>query len=158
MKENQTRRELDFRSADEVIADIHFLQECGYKTLKNWNLTQICEHLTATMDVALRPSGKRAPWILRATIFRWFVSRMLKTRRIMSGAPTLKQLIPQSPPETEDREQIEKCIAKLREAESYPGPIRDYPLLDDFSVEDWKSFMWLHAAHHLSFLVPKPSQ
>ena len=42
-------RNLDFTSGDQVIAEIQRLREVGYKKTKNWNLTQICEHLTKTM-------------------------------------------------------------------------------------------------------------
>ena len=65
------RRKLDFRSAGEVIADIRMLKQAGYKKAGNWNLTQICEHLTGTMAGGMDGFGFRIPWILRATIMKW---------------------------------------------------------------------------------------
>lgn len=38
--------------------------------------------------------------------------------------------------------------------EHLAGTIQDHPMVDDLSVEDWREFMWIHAAHHLGFLVP----
>ncbi len=43
------RRELDFRTGDDAISEITSLRETGYSKTKNWNLTQVCEHLDATM-------------------------------------------------------------------------------------------------------------
>jgi hypothetical protein len=44
------KQQLDFQSADEVIREIERLRSGGYTKLKQWNLTQACEHLTKTME------------------------------------------------------------------------------------------------------------
>lgn len=147
-----SKRSLDFHTDQEVIDEINRIRDAGYTKSKNWNLTQICEHLTATMRGGMDGFGFRVPWIVRATLMKWMLGRMLKNRKMISG-PTLKQLKPTSPPGEDDNEVIEKCIATLGEAANFPGPINDYPLLDNLGVDDWKQLMWLHAAHHLGFLV-----
>lgn len=148
-----TKRILDFHSGDEVIAEIVRLQKDGYVQLKNWNLTQACEHLTATMQGGMEGFGFRAPWILRRTIIKWMFAGILKKRR-MGSAPTLDRLKPKSDG-VENEAVIQQCIDTIQSAAAFEGPLEDYPFLDDLSVDDWRQFMWIHAAHHLGFLIPE---
>lgn len=150
------RRETQFRSAEEIVSEIERLQKYGYERTKNWNLTQICEHLEATMRGGMDGFGFRLPWLLRATIVKWVFRYALRTRKLLSGAPTLSVLKPKSENQTDDSEKIESCIRVLREAASFQGSLDDYAMLDNLAVDDWKQFMWIHASHHLSFLIPKP--
>ena len=152
-----SKRELEFHTGDEVIAEIERLRAGGYTKTRNWNLTQACEHLQATMNGGMNGFGFRLPWIVRATVMKWFLGAMLRKRRMIS-TPTIKRLKPNSPPDQEDHQVIDECIRTIRSAESFAGPIPDYPMLDHLSVSDWQQLMWLHAAHHLDFLAPnKPS-
>ena len=148
------RRQLDFRSADDVIADIQLLQRVGYQPTGNWNLTQICEHWTGTMAGGLDGFGFRAPWILRATVFQWGFDFALKRRWIGRGFPTLKRLKPQTSETVDNDAEINQCIETCRRAAARVEPIVDYPFLNDLPAADWRDFMWIHAAHHLGFLVP----
>ena len=150
------KRSLDFRTGDEVIAEIQRLRSAGYTRLKNWNLTQACEHLSATMTGGMDGFGFRLPWILRATIIKWVFNRMLKTRKMSSG-PTLKRLKPKSSGENDDDTIIDACIATIERATAFQGPIEEYPFLNDVKVDDWQQFMWMHAGHHLGFLIPNES-
>ncbi|MFK7734467.1 MAG: DUF1569 domain-containing protein [Pirellulaceae bacterium] len=153
---NSSRRQLDFRSADEVLEDIEHLRTVGYSKLKNWNLTQICEHLHETTKGGMDGFGFRLPWILRATIVKWVFRFALKRRKLLSGAPTFNSLLPKS--QEEDPQLIERCIQTTRRAGEFQGSMEGYALLDNLSTEDWKQFMWLHASHHLSFLIPNDSE
>lgn len=149
-----TKRSLDFHTADEAIAEIERLRKEGYSKGKNWNLTQVCEHLDKTMSGGMDGFGFRLPWILRKTIIPIVFNRMLKTRKMTSG-PTIKRLKPTSPDDSDVDATIDACVRTFRRAESFAGPIEDYPFLDDIAVADWQQFMWMHAAHHLGFLLPK---
>ncbi|MFG0261718.1 MAG: DUF1569 domain-containing protein, partial [Novipirellula sp. JB048] len=110
-----TKRKLDFRTGDEVIAEIERLRQGDYTPLKNWNLTQICEHLDATLSGGMDGLGFRLPWILRATVGQWIFYRVLKTRH-MSSVPTLKRLEPASPDGADDDAVIDRGIATVRRA------------------------------------------
>jgi hypothetical protein len=151
------QRTLDLHSGDEVIAEIQRLRSVGYQKTKNWNLTEICDHLTKTMRGGMDGFGFRLPWILRATIVKWMFAWMLRKRRIPNGAATFASLKPQASDAQEDPAVIDRCIETLREAQKFRGSLDDYPLLDDLDPETWKEFMWLHAAHHLAFLIPNDS-
>ncbi len=148
------KRELDLRSADEVIAEIERLRDGGYAKSKRWNLTQICQHLHETMQGAMDGFGFRLPWILRVIAKKIFF-RALKTRKLASGAPTFRQLKPTASPGEDDSKVIDQCIATIRKADQFDGSVEDHPLVDGMSVDQWRDFMWLHASHHLAFLQPK---
>ena len=151
------RRKLDFHRAEEVIAEIEGLRSSGYTKTKNWNLSQVCEHLNGTMKGGMDGFGFRLPWVLRATFVKWAFRYALSKRTLLSGAPTFRMLKPKADRAQDDDDVIDECIATLRRAESFDGSLVDYALLDNLSVNEWRDFMWIHAAHHLSFLVPTDS-
>lgn len=151
------RRKLDFHSGEEVIADIMHLREAGYEQNKNWNLSQICEHLSVTMSGGMDGFGFRMPWLLRATVIEWVFRYSLRKRKLFSGAPTLPVLKPK-PRDSDDDDLIDECIQVTQRAISFNGSMEEYALLDGLTVPDWQQFMWIHAAHHLSFLTPKKPQ
>ena len=106
------------------------------------------------MSGGLDGFGFRLPWLLRATIIKWLFARVLKKGRMPAGASTLKRLKPQTGADQEDPAIIDRCLATIDRAEAHQGMMKDYPFLDNFSAETWREFMWLHAAHHLGYLIP----
>lgn len=148
------RRTLDFRTGEEVIADITRLRDGGYEMTGNWSLTQICQHLSGTMNGGMDGFGFRLPWILRSTMGAWSFRFLLKRRKLGRNFPTFRSLKPTATDQTDDSEVIAQCIQTCQRVESFAGPIENYPLLNEVSVEDWRDFMWIHASHHLGFLVP----
>ncbi|XZE56170.1 DUF1569 domain-containing protein [Planctomycetaceae bacterium SH139] len=147
------KRKLDFQTAGDVIGEIERLRRDGYTKLKRWNLTQMCEHLTRTMEGEMKGLGFRIPWILRRTVGIWMTRRVLNNRS-MPGVPTLPSLRPTVSEASEDPAVIEQCIATIRKTELFDGSLDDYPFVDGLSHEEWRQFMWIHAAHHLGFLIP----
>ena len=150
------RRAIDFHSANEVINDIAVLRDREYDCAGNWNLTQICQHLSGTMDGGMDGFGFRIPWILRATVVEWGFRFALKRRKLGSGFPTFKILKPSYSESVDDDTTIDACIASCRRASEFDGSLKEYALLDNLTVKDWQDFIWIHAAHHLSFLIPNP--
>ncbi|KAA1258043.1 hypothetical protein LF1_05580 [Rubripirellula obstinata] len=150
------KRTLDFHTGDEVIAEIQNLRSSGYAKTKNWNLTQICEHFTSTMVGEMEGLGFRFPWIVRATFGKWLTHRFLKTRK-MPGVPTLPSLQPKSLADSEDDTIIEGCIRAISQCETFAGSLDDYPFVDNLDHDEWRQLMWVHAGHHLSFLIPNES-
>lgn len=147
------KRKLDFRTADEVIGEIERLRINGYSKLKRWNLTQVCEHLTKTMEGEMNGLGFRFPWILRRTVGNWMTRRVLKIRA-MPSISTLPSLRPTLGDGNERPEVIEQCITTVRKSARFDGSLDDYPFVDGLTHEQWRQFMWIHAAHHLGFLIP----
>lgn len=152
------RRELDLRSGEEVIQEIERLRNAGYVRCGTWNLSQVCEHLDKTMQLGMQGGDFRLPKILRATLGKWFFRRALSKRKLPSGLPSHKSLMPGGNEIVDSEPTIDACIATLRKASDFKGPIKNYPLLDHVEPSLWREMMWIHAAHHLSFLLPKSAQ
>lgn len=147
-------RQLDFRTLNEAIAEIERLRSGGYTRTGNWNLTQVCEHLTATMRLGMDGGMRPLPWALRATVLRLVVARILRTRRMPTGAGTLPSLVPHEA-RYDDDATIDMCLATLSEARDFAGPLPTYPLSTGIDLEKWRDLMCVHAAHHLGFLLPE---
>lgn len=148
-----SKRRLDFRSGEEVIDEIDRLSHGGYSKLKRWDLTQICEHLTKTMEGEMNGLGFRLPRILRSTVGDWLTRRVL-ANRVMPSVPTLPSLRPSSGSHGDDLVVIQRCIDSIKKSEQFEGSLDDYPFVDGLTHYQWRQFMWIHAAHHLGFLVP----
>lgn len=148
------RRPLTLRSADDVLEEIDRLQATGYDRAGNWSLAQICQHLDKTMTGGLDGFGFKLPWILRATVGNFLVRRIIKKGR-MARFSAPKKVLPRIDGATDDLEVIDKCRATLRRAAAAAGPLPPYPLATKMSLDDWKQLQWIHASHHLGFLVPR---
>ncbi len=151
------RRPLTFRSAQEVLDEIDRLEKSGYQKGKNWSLSQVCDHVAKTLTMGMRGSPTRMPWILRKTIGPLMIGWIIKRGQLPTmtlSAP--KPLVPKPPKSSEDDPaKIDWCRSVIREAESFAGPLPPYPLCDDISLDDWRMLNWIHAAHHLGFLIPR---
>lgn len=145
-------RELELRSLDDVVHEIERLRECGCTRRGNWNLSQMCVHLTETMRVGLDGDEPRLAWPLRK-LFGLMLRRVLRTRKMPSGAPTVARLRPTQTP-TDDPATTDLCLATLAEARDFAGPLPPHPLIDKMTLDEWKDLMVIHAQHHLRFLEP----
>lgn len=137
---------------DDLIAWIERLQREGYEPQGRWNLTQICQHLTATISGGMNGFGFRMPWLVRRTVGPWAIRRVLRTSRFPRGVPTFRVLRPPAPAGEDQPVEIARCIEVIRQAKSFRGPLPPHPMVDDLSLEDWKRLMWVHASHHLRML------
>lgn len=149
----QKKRRLDFRSGEDVLAEIERLRTGGYVATKNWNLSQICEHLTKTMEGEMTGLGFRFPWLFRKTAGPLLTLWVLRTRS-MPSVPTLPSLQPAAAEGMDDSKIIDDCVETVRKAEAFSGNLDDYPFVDGLTADRWRQIMWVHAAHHLGFLMP----
>ncbi|TWT97022.1 hypothetical protein Pla108_27990 [Botrimarina colliarenosi] len=147
-------RRLKLESLDQVIDEVTRLRDHPYSRGGQWNLSQLCEHLTGTMRIGLDGSVKPFPWLLRATLgnlmFWLFASRVV---RGVNGMKTLPQLEP-APSEADDPEAIERCLSTLREARDRREPLPPYPFTTSITNDRWRQMMVVHSQHHLEFLKP----
>src|SRR5690606_6469624 len=130
------RRSLDFRDADAIIAEIRRLQAGGYSMLGKWNLTQMCEHLAATLRLGLEGTDRPLPWFLRKFLGATMIPRVIRTRRMKAGIPVPKKLVPTSPAGPDDPATIDACIAILERARD-ASVIPPHPMAV-MTVEQWK--------------------
>ena len=149
------RRELDFRSFDEVSADVAALAAAPYTRCGNWDLATVCDHLTKTIEAGLENQPARFPLWLRVVapvlgpvIFR----RILKKRRFPTGVKAPANLVPNESCDCADA--VTRLNAALARAADFRGPLSRHPIFGRATVEQWQDAMMIHSAHHLSFLIP----
>lgn len=152
------RRPLRFHDLNEVVRDAEALLANGYEKAGTWDLAQVTGHLAnwLTYPVAGFP---RSPLVFRL-ILR--VMRAVGGRRMLekflregmpAGKPTLRESIP--PPGGDPA----AAVGRLREAvaafEAHEGEYLPSPLFGRLTRDESRRVQLGHAAHHLSFLVPK---
>ncbi|MDA7951625.1 MAG: DUF1569 domain-containing protein [Pirellulaceae bacterium] len=156
------RRTLNLKTGQAVLQEIEKLQKIGYQKVGNWNLSQTCDHLYKTMRVGLDGSVKPFPWILRATIGNLLLAYVLRKERMFAGAKTLKCLLPEAQTSGTDEDDndlqiIQNLSETIQEAIERTEQLPPYPWTTNITLDKWKQLMWIHASHHLSFLLPNES-
>jgi hypothetical protein len=145
------RPSLKFETIDGAIADVKRLRATGYVPAGKWSLPQVCWHVGKVLDLFVQPSTATEPTPEQLAIKKGFYAKLA----VPGGASALKASPDIDPPATVDETAIDAFVASLRRLEAYPaavvsmGPLGPAPLTEA---------IWLHlahAAHHLSFLMPK---
>jgi hypothetical protein len=147
------RRRLSFTSLDDVMPEVDRLLR-GHVTVGNWSLGQICSHLAQAFRFTIDgfPPETRLPWIVRATIGRFLLWRILRTGRFTEGMPMPTKYKPA--PGTDAQTEAESLRAALKRFAAHAGPLADLPFRGPVSRDIWDRFHCIHCAHHLGFAVP----
>jgi hypothetical protein len=154
------RRKLTFSSLDDVVRDAESLLAKSYDKAGNWDLAQVCLHLTEWMrfptdgfpkvPVVLRPVF----WLMRVTVGKKMRAKILKGG-FDAGGRTMPQTV------FAPGADATAAVAKLKEVaerfKAYTGPIHPSPLFGAMNKDEALELQLKHCAHHLSFLVPKTS-
>lgn len=154
-----SRRELRFDTLDDAVRDVEHLLAVGYEKAGNWDLAQCCGHLADW--VAFPMDGfPRSPlpvrvmmFVMRNTVAPRMARKAMATGVLGDGLPTIPQTVhaPGGDPAAE--------VARFRDTVArfarYDGPLHPSPLAGAMDKPTVGRLHALHAAHHLSFLVPK---
>jgi hypothetical protein len=159
MTDKPQRRPLRFNDLDEVVQDAESLLTRGYDKAGNWNLAQVCGHLAEWLRFPVEgfpkaPAPIRAVfWVLRKTVGRKKLLTYITTGSFPAGKPTMPETVP--PAGGDPREAIEKLKTGVDRLKAHTGPIVPSPLFGPMTKDEAVRMQLVHAAHHLSFLVPK---
>jgi hypothetical protein len=149
------RRQLDFKSWQEALADIDRLRRAGYKRAGNWDLSQTVEHLGEGLRTALRGTNHRANWIIRKILGPIVLQRILRQRRMKAGIKVPQWWLPgPSHDESAAIEQLHSEVSAFQQMTTPPCP---HPFFGPLTKQQWNELALIHAAHHLSFLIPNES-
>ncbi|QDU61148.1 hypothetical protein Pan216_20020 [Planctomycetes bacterium Pan216] len=147
------RRELDFQSFGEIVAEIDRLQEHGYQQVGHWNLGQTCQHLRVVFVGSMADVPIKAPWIVRTFIAPFALRKILKSRRMPEGVK-----LPHSSLAPKDDVDEGKMVSRFKKSietfEKFDGALNDHPFFGKLDKEQWSQIHLIHSTHHLSFLVP----
>jgi hypothetical protein len=149
------RRQLRFERLDDIITDIDRLQTSPHlKTLGNWNVDQILNHLAKAMTKSIDGFDNRMPAPLR------LLMRVVMKRRILNKGMTPGFKLPSkaaaemhTPPATaaEAFANLRRAIERLQ-TETNRAPS---PFLGRMTADEWNRLHCRHCELHLSFLVPE---
>lgn len=153
------RRPLRFGSLADAVADAEALLASGYDKVGNWTLGQCTGHLANWLGYPI-DGFPRAPLpvrlvmaVLRATSGKRKLKEYIETQSFPAGAPTAPQSVPT--PDTADRDGVEKLKAAANRLMAYDGPIVPSPFFGPMDKATLLRLQCVHAAHHLSFLLPR---
>jgi hypothetical protein len=152
------RRLLNFDSLDDIVRDAEHLLAVGYERAGKWDLAQCCGHLAEWMRFPM-DGFPRPPLPIRMmfAVLRPLIGRKELLRAIekneMRSSGTDPRTIP--PPGGDPAAAVEKLNETIERMKSYTGEIRPSPFFGKMTQEEWFGLNRVHAAHHLSFLIPK---
>lgn len=147
------RRELEFRNLDALIEDLRGLRDQPYERAGEWSLGQVCEHLRLFMISSMDGFGFRLPWLVRMA-GPLILGRTLRRRRIPEGVRGPKPLLPGEEAGIDDQAAVDGLIETVERYRDHAQPLHPSPLFGRMSRDQWDQIHLIHAAHHLSFIVP----
>lgn len=152
------RRKLQFTDLDQVVADAESLLVKGYDRAGNWDLAQVSGHLANWMTYPVGGFPK-SPLPIRVIMrmVRATMGRRLYEKTLRDGFGTGKPTIPESVPTAggDATEAVVRLRAAAERFKGYSGEIVPSPLFGRMTKDEATRLQLVHAAHHLSFLVPK---
>jgi hypothetical protein len=152
------RRGLKFASLDEVVADAEHLLAKGYDKAGNWDLAQVAGHVAEWMRFPLDGFPK-VPLLLRPMFWlvRVTAGGKMRAKILKDGFGAGGRTMPQTVPAAGGDEAA--AVAELREVagrwKTHTGGVYPSPLFGAMTKDVALQLQLKHAAHHLSFLVPK---
>lgn len=149
------RRPLDFKNTDEVRQEVQRLLNGGYRKAGNWDLAQMCDHLTAVMEGSI--DGFRFgdwSWLWRRVLGPVAIRYVLWSRKMMQG---LECPDPSFCPsgKTPADESVRRFLEVLKRVDEHTGAFKPHPALGKIDGDEWRQIHLIHAAHHFSFLIPE---
>ena len=154
-----TRRTLNLTTLDEAVADAERLHAVGYEPAGKWDLAQVCGHLTAWLTYPLDgypplPLFLKPIFLaLKNTVAQGILDKAIQTTTMRAGGSTAPQSMPA--PGGDPAQAVEAYKTAVARWLSWNGTMHPSPLFGDQPKDKLTELHRVHAAHHLSFLVPK---
>ena len=148
------RRKLHFASLDDAVAEARRLHQTGYDRAGQWNLAQVCDHLTKLMTMSRDGFGDaRFGWPMRL-FGRLAKPMILRTKSMPPGLPGPVSFMP--PADLSNDAAALDALAGAVQRVLEPGAtFHPSPLVGKLTQEQWIGLHRVHAAHHLGFLIPR---
>lgn len=147
------RRELSFAKMDEIMPEVDRLIDRGYTTVGNWSLAQVCHHLSSSILWSMEGYPVAVPWIFRATLGKFFKKLILGSGKMRAGIKVPAAMIPK--PDLDLRAEAESLRGAIQVYQSHPDQRVPNPMFGKLTSDEGDRLHCIHAAHHLSFVLPK---
>ena len=149
------RRTLDLPDLNAVVADAESLQRSGYTKGGQWDLAQVCTHITIPLHGSITeiPLNFKVPWHLKLIVKLLGVKKqVLRTRQMREGFQAPAEMIPA--PGIDEGQAIAELRRAVERYQAYQGPMQTHPIFGALTREEWTQLITIHSMHHLSFLIP----
>jgi hypothetical protein len=159
MIDKPKRRQLVFHDLDEAVRDAESLLAMGYERAGNWDLAQLCSHLAEWVRYPMDgfpPAPwfvRPAFWLMRVTMGKGMGRRMVESGTMKAGLPTAPASV--FPAGGDAGPAVETYRKTVERWKGHTGTLYPSPLFGAQPREQWDRMQLVHAAHHLSFLIPK---
>ncbi len=148
------RRKVTISTLDQVMPEIDRLME-GHETVGNWTLGQVCNHLAATFVYSIEGFPGQAPWLLRVTLGKIIWKKIRRERGMKAGIKVPERYQPK--PDLDARAEAEALRAAVDLYARHTDGMAIHPMFGPIGRDGWTELHCIHCAHHLSFVLPKPS-
>ena len=146
-----SRRELDYKSFDEFLADVDCLSDGNIKTLGNWSAGQIFQHLANAFNGSIDGLPQAFPWFICAT------ARMFKKKLIGGAMPAgikmpaklAAAVMPEPTPTETGLANLRAAVARLKQEPHRAA----HPVFGRITTDEWNTVHLKHASLHMSFLT-----
>ncbi len=146
------RRQLSFKSEDEVIAEVQRLRR-GYAQGGAWSLPQICAHLDKAVQFRMQP-GPFTPDTPEQAKRKAEIPGILASEKLPEGLKAPDAMLP---PAACGDESIDAFLATIERYKRFPGPTAPHRFFGHLAEPDARKLNLIHCAHHLSHLTPTAS-
>jgi Protein of unknown function (DUF1569) len=149
----QGRRQLNYASLDEIVADAERLSSVPVKTLGNWSAGQVYKHLATAFNGSIDGLPDAFPWHIR------LMGRLFKKRLLAGAMPPgfklpaefAKAVLPEPTATEVGLAELRAAIARLKR----DSRRAKHPVFGNLSDEEWNRIHLMHANLHMSFLAPQ---
>jgi len=144
------RRNLTFKSLDDVLADLDAIEVKQLSVLGNWSVGQILLHLSVPMNGAIDGIEFVLPWHIRlaARMFKPLLLRMKMPPGFKLPPKALELLVPGPTSDEVGFASLRQAITRMKSDQRR----KPHPVLGPLSVEEWEKMMCRHCELHLSFI------
>jgi hypothetical protein len=150
------QRQLQFNDFAEVQAEVDRLHQRGYEKLGQWDLAQVCDHLTYFVQGSLDGFTFRVPWLIKVLFGRFVLRRILKQRRMKEGISTPQRPLPAAG--GDEPAAMARFKQVIERFQAHQGELQPSPFFGHLTPQQWRDLHLIHCAHHLGFLAPRASQ
>jgi len=147
----ESRRKLDYKSFDELLADADRLSSGNVKSLGNWSPGQVFQHLANAYNGSIDGFPSGFPWFVR-TMAKLFKNKLINgdmPAGIKMPATLAKAVMPEPTPTDVGLANLHAAVSRLKQ-ETHRAP---HPVFGEVSKEEWDKVHLKHASLHMSFLT-----
>lgn len=149
------RRVLDFRNWSDVLTNVDDVHRAGYRRAGNWDLSQILDHVGDGLRTAVRGNSHQGPWVVRKFLGPIILRKIIRERRMKAGIKVPDWWLPG--PGHDESAAVARFRDEVQAFEALATEPFPHPFFGPMTKQQWHDLALIHAAHHLSFLVPNAS-